>query len=167
MRRLSMVSSVIFVGSTGALLVGGMSAAWADETVCRVYQRHVATGDVNIDGRVDVADTVQIGNMTHGRQAAHVVNILQGDLNGNGRLDGGDAARLREHLFLGRALPTYLRGDANGDGRVELSDTVAIGMWVNQRDGQINVYAADYNCDTRVDMADVAALLHALYIGRP
>ncbi len=59
-----------------------------------------------------------------------LASFLRGDFNGNGVLDGADAARLAECLAAGADSESCRAGDFNGDGIIDCSDAAAmIAAW--------------------------------------
>jgi hypothetical protein len=54
-----------------------------------------------------------------------VANVIRGDANGDGEINGGDVVYLIVYFYKnGPPPPTLIHGDANGDGEIDIADIV-------------------------------------------
>jgi len=116
----------------------------------------VLSGDLNRDGRLDVADINRICAAIHAGEAS-----AEFDLNRDQQID------LADHQFLVEALMGVPIGDANLDGRFNSNDLVYVfqqGHYNDRVPSNSTWTTGDWNCDLEFDSADwVAALQRSRY----
>lgn len=125
---------------------------------CVVTVKYILLGDVNDDGKVNIADV-----------AALIDLLLYGgsfyeaaaDMNQDDRVNIADLAALIDYLING----SELKGDVNDDGRVNIADVSTLIDYLLNATTSINRQNADMNSDGRINIADVSALIDYLLTG--
>lgn len=108
-------------------------------------------GDLNGDGKVDIADAVALLNV----MATSQYNSAA-DVNQDQKVDIADFITILNIMAQG---PVVIRGDLNGDGRVDIADAVTLlNFMATSQYSQI----ADVNQDHRIDIADLVTILNII-----
>jgi hypothetical protein len=123
----------------------------------------VLPGDVDQDGRVDMADLA--GAQWHASVLGDAAYSLAHDVNGDGRIDSSDFTAIMSRL--GTTVPGYVApvvGDSSGDGRFDSTDLVRVMQSGKYRSDQFASWdEGDWNRDGLFDESD---LVHAFQGGR-
>ena len=113
----------------------------------------VIIGDLNKDGKVDIADAVTVLNIMASGQYDK-----DADINQDGKVDIADFVTIL-NIMAGGGPGQEILGDLNKDGKVDIADAVTV----------LNIMAygeydkaADVNHDQKVDIADFVTILNIM-----
>lgn len=110
------------------------------------------TGDVDLNGSVDVLDLIKI------KKAAAEANTAYNafyDVDGDGSITAADIAYIKLFMF---EIPAREKGDVNGDGSVDKADTATLILLINGRTEAEYAPYADINRDGYINEEDISAL---------
>ena len=131
------------------------------EELSKTISEYYQAGDINLDGKIDIADISLFQNMLNGVEKANKVQLILCDVNADSKIDNSDITLLRNKVGISTK---YKKGDVNLDGKVSHEDVTIIENSVLKLTeltiDQLNY--ADYNGDSVVDNKDANSLAKAI-----
>lgn len=115
-------------------------------------------GDVNLDGKVDMADVNYLKSHVAGETGYETIpNMKTADIDGDGEITFEDVRLLKEQVELAS---TVMIGDVNGDGKITSADATYITRYLAGDDKykDIDKEAADVNGDGEITAEDSAII---------
>lgn len=134
-----------------------------DTTTLNNIGTYINVGDVNLDGKINVADIVILNQYVSGSISINEIQRRQADVDGNGIAEKSDSDMIQNyilHIIEDFPCKSYIIGDVNLDGNIDMDDVDKMLLYImNKESFSITEHrAADINNDGAVDMNDLSAL---------